>query len=86
MAALNAVNVRVKVDAFSCDFLLALEVGFCGCLTTVSAFQHELSTLSLKDAYIYGLSSIIAAQLLLLAINGGVSWTAHSALLPSCVV
>lgn len=84
-AGINAVILKATITPATCDFLLALETGFCGCLTTVSTFQHELFTLGLKDAYFYGGASVVWAQLLLLAINGGVSWSSKGPLAPSCL-
>lgn len=49
--------------------------GFCGCLTTVSTFAVELSTLSLTGSYMYGLLSVFAAQAGLLLIRGSYWWT-----------
>lgn len=55
--------------------LYGATAGFCGCLTTVSTFAVELSTLSLGGTYLYGLSSVLAAQLGLIAIRGTYWWT-----------
>ena len=58
--------------------LLALSgvaTGFCGCLTTVSTFAVELSSLSLVSSYVYGLCSILSAQLGLVIIRGVYQWT-----------
>ena len=55
--------------------LYGTTAGFCGCLTTVSTFAVELSTLSLGGAYLYGLSSVLAAQAGLLLIRGTYWWT-----------
>lgn len=55
--------------------LYGATAGFCGCLTTVSTFAVELSTLPLAGSYIYGLSSVLAAQAGLLAIRGTYWWT-----------
>ncbi len=40
-----------------------------GCLTTISTFQVEISTLPTKSAYLYALTSIAVSQALLLVIN-----------------
>lgn len=55
--------------------LYGTTAGFCGCLTTVSTFAVELSTLSLGGTYLYGLSSVLAAQAGLLLIRGTYWWT-----------
>ena len=45
------------------EVLYGLCTGFCGCLTTLSTFVNELHVLPRRAAYIYGMSSIILAQL-----------------------
>ena len=55
--------------------LYGATAGFCGCLTTVSTFAVELSTLPLAGSYVYGLSSVLAAQAGLLLIRGTYWWT-----------
>ncbi len=49
--------------------------GFCGCLTTVSTFTVELTTLPLAGSYVYGILSLALAQLGLVAIRGTYIWT-----------
>uniref|UniRef100_A0A7S4L1J0 Fluoride ion transporter CrcB n=1 Tax=Paramoeba aestuarina TaxID=180227 RepID=A0A7S4L1J0_9EUKA len=49
--------------------------GFCGCFTTVSTWISELHTLELKRAYIYGIFSIVLAQMCLIAAVGGYRWS-----------
>lgn len=49
--------------------------GFCGCLTTVSTFIVELTSLSLEGSYLYGFVSLMVAQVGLLAIRGIYWWT-----------
>lgn len=55
--------------------LYGATAGFCGCLTTVSTFAVELSTMSFLGTYVYGLSSVLAAQVGLIAIRGTYWWT-----------
>ena len=55
--------------------LYGMTVGFCGCLTTVSTFAVELVTLSLPGAYLYGIVSVLVAQIGLIAIRGVYWWT-----------
>ena len=55
--------------------LYGATAGFCGCLTTVSTFAVELTTLSLAGTYIYGLLSVLAAQVGLIVIRGTYWWT-----------
>lgn len=68
-----------------CDALYALEQGFCGCLSTVSTFAVELT--SIKRArwkWCYAVSSIVVGHLVVLAIVGGVSWSS-AGLGPYCI-
>ena len=58
-----------------CQVWQGMMDGFCGCLTTVSTFVNELAGLSRKHAYIYGLTSILAAIAVLMAIMGGLRWS-----------
>lgn len=55
--------------------LKGIGIGFCGCLTTVSTFAVELSTLPLGWSYSYGFSSLLLAHLGLLVIRGTYTWT-----------
>ena len=55
--------------------LYGATAGFCGCMTTVSTFAVELSTLPVTWSYVYGVSSVLAAQAGLLLIRGTYWWT-----------
>jgi fluoride exporter len=59
-----------------CQVLQGVEDGFCGCLTTVSTWVAEMSTLRLWHAYRYGSSSVIVALCFLVVIMGSLRWTA----------
>ncbi len=54
--------------------LSGLGTGFCGCLTTVSTFAGELTTLSLVGTYAYAMASILLAQLGMVTIRGTYEW------------
>ncbi|CAG8596786.1 8166_t:CDS:2 [Ambispora gerdemannii] len=67
-----------------CDLISAISVGFCGigCLTTVSTFAAEITTLSNQNAYRYAIISMITAQLSMLLVIGIYDWTIK--LEPTC--
>lgn len=58
-----------------CQVLQGIQDGFCGCLTTVSTWVGELSTLRRRHAYTYGGLSITIALVLLVVIMGSMKWT-----------
>lgn len=58
-----------------CQVLQGIEDGFCGCLTTISTWVAELSTLRRSHAYVYGLVSVVVALALMIAVMGGLRWT-----------
>ena len=58
-----------------CQVLQGIEDGFCGCLTTISTWVAELSSLRRKHAYVYGTTSVVTALALMIAIMGGLRWT-----------
>jgi CrcB protein len=58
-----------------CQVLEGIEDGFCGCLTTVSTWVSELSSLRRRNAYRYGGASVILALCFLIVIMGSLQWT-----------
>jgi fluoride ion exporter CrcB/FEX len=58
-----------------CQLLQGVEDGFCGCLTTISTWAAELSSLKRRHAYVYGLASVVVALVLMIAIMGGKRWS-----------
>lgn len=58
-----------------CQVLQGIEDGFCGCLTTVSTWVSELSSLRRSHSYRYGGASIIVALCFLIVIMGSMQWT-----------
>ncbi|KAI6710168.1 hypothetical protein PZA11_006169 [Diplocarpon coronariae] len=58
-----------------CQVLEGISDGFCGCLTTVSTWVSELSSLRRKHAYRYGAASVVVALCFLVVIVGSMKWT-----------
>ncbi|PTB65247.1 hypothetical protein BBK36DRAFT_1204637 [Trichoderma citrinoviride] len=58
-----------------CQVLQGIEDGFCGCLTTISTWVAELSSLERRHSYVYGFSSVVAALAVMIAIMGGLRWS-----------
>ena len=72
-------------DILPCQMLLAVQDGFCACLTTVSTFVLELRVLRQRKqhaatayAYAYALVTIAVAIAMLLVTMGPVRWTRAS--------
>lgn len=55
--------------------LYGVATGFCGCLTTVSTFAVEITSVTLAWSYVYAVSSIISAQFGLIIVVGVYEWT-----------
>ncbi|CAD6444152.1 2e41eb6e-ccf8-4f54-8231-8418f9711dff-CDS [Sclerotinia trifoliorum] len=58
-----------------CQVLQGIEDGFCGCLTTVSTWVVELSSLRRSHAYRYGMVSVLGGLALMVVIMGSFRWT-----------
>ncbi|KAJ2502871.1 hypothetical protein GGH96_000741 [Coemansia sp. RSA 1972] len=67
----------VRPSHTSCQVLTAISDGFCGCLTTISTFAHELHALPPRHAATYTIVSIAATQLLFILVCGIYFETAH---------
>ncbi|CZR57344.1 related to chromosome condensation protein (CrcB) [Phialocephala subalpina] len=61
--------------AIGCQVLQGIEDGFCGCLTTISTWVSELSSLRRRNAYRYGAASVVIAFCFLVVIMGSLQWT-----------
>ena len=57
------------------NLLTGMATGWCGCLTTVSTFAVELSSLPLGASYIYACTSIVLAQVGIILVRGTLQWT-----------
>lgn len=58
-----------------CQVLQGIMDGFCGCLTTISTWVAELSSLRRNHAYRYGAASVVVALCFLIVIVGSLQWT-----------
>lgn len=58
-----------------CQVLQGIEDGFCGCLTTVSTWVAELSSLRRMHSYVYGVASVAVSLAFMVAIMGGLLWS-----------
>jgi CrcB protein len=58
-----------------CQVLQGVEDGFCGCLTTVSTWMLELTTLRKRHAYRYGAMSVGMALAVVVILMGSVKWS-----------
>jgi CrcB protein len=68
-----------------CDALYALEEGFCGCLSTVSTFASEWTSIKrTRWKWCYVGMSVVLGHLIIMAIVGGVSWSS-AGLGPQCI-
>ena len=67
-----------------CQVLQGVQDGFCGCLTTVSTWVSELSSLRRKHSYLYGFTSIAVALAFLVIIMGSLRWK-HGFITKACV-
>jgi len=62
-------------NAVHCDGMYALQQGFCGCLSTVSTFVLEVTTLKQKRwRWTYLWTSVLLGQVFVLSVLGGVKW------------
>lgn len=59
----------------ACQVLQGVEDGFCGCLTTISTWVSELSSLRRRHAWLYGTASVVVSLAVMIAIMGGLRWS-----------
>ncbi|KAJ2823920.1 hypothetical protein FBU31_004132 [Coemansia sp. 'formosensis'] len=60
----------VRPSAASCYVLAAVSDGFCGCLTTISTFAAEITTLRSRLSMLYAGISIVVAQAFFVLVSG----------------
>ena len=58
-----------------CQVLQGIQEGFCGCLSTVSTWVIELTSLERRHSYIYGSLSVLISLAVIVIIAGSESWT-----------
>lgn len=75
LAALSLVQSGVNIIPIACDVVNGLITGYCGCLSTISTFMVELTSLGRKHGYIYGLTSIVVGQCFMFVILGSYIWS-----------
>ena len=72
VSALACIRTEVDKGTLAYAWYGALQVGFCGSLTTVSSFVAELSMLKTKrQRVMYSMLTFCLSQICMLAINGG---------------
>lgn len=87
LLAVFYVSERTRGGALSftsCVMLKGLSDGYCGCLSTVSTFASELTTLQKWQAWRYAALSILVGQIMTVAVIGGAEWGAGVRDVPSC--
>jgi CrcB protein len=65
----------IRRGRVGCQILQGIDDGFCGCLTTISTWVIELTSLRRKYAYIYGCISVFAGLACLVVIMGSLIWS-----------
>lgn len=74
-ASLGAAGGSIGGGHLGCQVLEGVQDGFCGCLTTISTWVLELTSLKRHHAYIYGATSVIAGVAILVVIIGSLVWS-----------
>ncbi|KFY91521.1 hypothetical protein V498_05424 [Pseudogymnoascus sp. VKM F-4517 (FW-2822)] len=74
-APLGSLGGSIGGGLIGCQVLQGVMDGFCGCLTTVSTWVLELSSLRRRHAYFYGVASVGVALAFMTIIMGSLRWT-----------
>lgn len=69
------INHAAVGGIIGCQVLQGIQGGFCGCLSTVSTWVVELSSLGRKHAYLYGFASVLVSFALVVIIAGSEKWS-----------
>ncbi|CAG8644456.1 14812_t:CDS:2, partial [Cetraspora pellucida] len=64
----------IVYSGISCEILIGLSDGLCGCLTTISTFTAEIVSLPRRHAYRYALISIVTSQIMMVFLVGIRAW------------
>jgi CrcB protein len=72
---LGAASKSIGGGRVGCQVLQGVDDGFCGCLTTISTWVLELSSLRRKHAYTYAGMSVSVGLAFLVAIMGSLIWS-----------
>jgi fluoride ion exporter CrcB/FEX len=68
-------SAAARQHGLECSALQGVLDGFCGSLSTVSTFVVELRTLRRRDAYVYGVTSWVVGQVLMVLVLGSWIWS-----------
>ncbi|KAG9005761.1 hypothetical protein FRB94_001327 [Tulasnella sp. JGI-2019a] len=68
----------------SCVMLKGLADGYCGCLSTISTFASELTTLPKWKAWRYAVLSVLLGQIITVVVIGGAEWGGGVRDIPTC--
>ncbi|OBT74180.1 hypothetical protein VF21_06261 [Pseudogymnoascus sp. 05NY08] len=74
-APLGSLGGRIGGGLTGCQVLQGVMDGFCGCMTTVSTWVLELTSLRRRHAYTYGVASVGVALAFMTIIMGSLRWT-----------
>ncbi|KAI7886861.1 CrcB-like protein-domain-containing protein [Mucor mucedo] len=83
LAVLSLVQSGVSLISIACDVVDGLATGYCGCLSTISTFMVELTSLGRKDSYRYGFISVVVSQFFMFIIMGSYIWS--QGVYPTCL-
>ncbi|KAH8803658.1 CrcB-like protein [Xylogone sp. PMI_703] len=74
-SSLHTAGGSIGGGLVGCQVLQGIQDGFCGCLTTISTWVLELTSLRRRHAYIYGGVSVVSGMAILVIIIGSLIWS-----------